>query len=279
MLSYQHIYHAGNHADVLKYIVLSELVAAMQIKATPMFMLDAFAGRGIYQLDSCEAQKNMEYQTGIARLWPVDQQHAPLGAKHWSGLIAEQNPDGGFLRLPGSSALLASLLRQSDQLACCDLHPQEIDFLRQFCRTKGHVAVHHRDAFDALKGLLPPKEKRGLVFLDPAYEQKDEYRRVGQAVTGIYPHFRAGVYVIWYPVLPAGRERELFTTLRHSGVRKILRIEMSGDFPAMQMQGSGMLIINPPFQAMQPLQDALAWTMAQLTGGKGALHFDWLVGE
>ncbi len=281
MLSYQHSYHAGNHADVLKHIMLGEVVAAMQKKNTAMFHFDAFASRGIYDLTSPEALKNREFDTGIGQLWPQRYQPHPAGVERWFKQIKHENNDGSYNRFPGSTALLASMLREQDRLAACDLHPQEFESLRQSFKSSRKLTLHKRDAFEALGALLPPKEKRGMVFLDPSYEDKAEYSNIAKAISTIYPHFRAGVYVIWYPLLPAARHNDLFRELKRSGIRKILRIELDcGDsFPEMQMSGSGLLIINPPWHAKQAMQASLNWINENLTQAKGNTYFGWLVGE
>ncbi|MBL1352658.1 MAG: 23S rRNA (adenine(2030)-N(6))-methyltransferase RlmJ [Zetaproteobacteria bacterium] len=279
MLSYQHSYHAGNHADILKHIILGDVVAGMQKKDTPMFMLDGFAGRGIYDLNAKDAQKKHEFDTGVARLWPIQEKKLPEGIQRWKALIESENPKGGFSRLPGSTAMLASMLRSTDRLAACDLHPQEFDALRQGFRAHRRFSFHKRDAYETLRAFLPPKEKRGLIFLDPSFEDKLEYQRVAEAIADIYPHFRAGVYVVWYPILPAGRESDLFRAFKKSEIRNILRIEMSGDFPDMQMQGSGMLIVNPPWHAQAQMKASLAWVHEHLLGKHGHSSIQWLVKE
>ena len=281
MLSYQHSYHAGNHADVLKHIILGDIVAGMQSKASPLFLFDAFASRGVYDLTGVEALKNREFDSGIGRLWPLRHEQLPAGVDRWFQLIARENPDDGFARFPGSTALLASMLRDSDRLAACDLHPQEFEGLRNSFRSSRKLALHKRDAFEALGALLPPKEKRGLVFLDPSYENKGEYKIVASAVEAAYARFRAGVYVIWYPLLPAGRHQDLLHALKRSGIPKILRVELDcgASFPDMQMSGSGLLIINPPWHAMDAMQESLRWISDHLPSDNGRDHFEWLVAE
>ncbi|MBL4775439.1 MAG: 23S rRNA (adenine(2030)-N(6))-methyltransferase RlmJ [Mariprofundus sp.] len=285
MLSYQHTYHAGNHADVLKYIILADIVSAMQKKITPMFLFDVFASRGIYDLTSPEALKNREFDTGIGKIWPSRHHNPPAGVKPWMQLIQHENNANTFKRLPGSTALLASMLRDIDRLAACDLHPQEFEGLRHsFASHSRHhrkISLHKRDAFEALGALLPPKEKRALIFIDPSYEQKDEYKKIVQAISTTYPRFSTGVYVVWYPLLPAQRHVELFNAFKRSGIRNILRVELDcrDSFPAMQMHGSGLLMINPPWHAQQAMQRSLHWINQTLTDGNGASHIDWLVGE
>ncbi|NWF37818.1 23S rRNA (adenine(2030)-N(6))-methyltransferase RlmJ [Mariprofundus sp. NF] len=281
MLSYQHSYHAGNHADVLKHIILGDVLAGMFNKEKPLFMLDAFASRGIYALDSEQALKNREFDSGIGKLWELRNYGNPQGVARWFKLIATENPEGGFNRFPGSTALLHNMARELDRLTACDLHPQEFDKLRESFQANRRFSLLKRDAFEALKALLPPKEKRGLIFLDPSYEIKEEYRAIAKAVTQAHRRFATGVYVIWYPLLPAERHLDLFRELKASGIRKILRVELDcGDcFPEMQMSGSGMLIVNPPWHAEQAMKDSLNWVCDHLTDGKGKKYFGWLVPE
>jgi len=281
MLSYQHSYHAGNHADVLKHVILGDIAAGMFNKDAPVFMLDAFASRGIYDLNAPEAQKNCEFETGIGKLWPLRHESSPVGIKRWFALIAAENSDDSCTRLPGSTALLHAMARESDRLAACDLHPQEFDGLRMAFQASRRFSLLKRDAFEALKALLPPKEKRGLIFLDPSYEVKEEYRLIAKAVAEAHRRFATGVYVIWYPLLPAERHLDLFKEIKRSGIRKILRVELdcADSFPDMQMHGSGMLIVNPPWHAEQAMQASLDWISEKLTGGIGHKHFGWLVPE
>ena len=281
MLSYQHSYHAGNHADALKHVVLLELLAAMQKKETPLFVLDGFAGRGLYELDSGEALKNREFDSGIGRLKKVNISDAPAGVRRWLQRIDELNDGGEIGRYPGSAALIRAALREQDRMAACEMHPEEFDRLRQNLTGSKQIALHKRDAYEALGALLPPREGRGLIFLDPAYELKDEYRRVAEAVAKAHGRFRAGVYAIWYPILPAGRHSELFGGLKRAGLRKIHRVELEGggSFGDMQMQGSGMLIVNPPWHSLDPIRASAAWLCKSLAGKNGRFRSDWLVPE
>jgi len=286
MLSYQHIYHAGNHADVVKHILLGDIATGMLRKDKPIFMLDAFASRGIYDLDAPEALKNREFETGVGRLWALHGQSVPAGVQRWFARIAAENSAGGFTRLPGSTALLQSMLRPGDRLAACDLHPQEFDALRRSFRHGRNCALHKRDAFEALKALLPPKEKRGLIFLDPSYEVKQEYADIASAVAAAYKNFTGGVYVIWYPLLPANRHLALFQGLKRAAIQNILRLEVDLDTGCiadcatsgidMQMYGSGLLVVNPPWHARQNMVDSLNW-LATTLGGTAAVS--WLTPE
>lgn len=284
MLSYQHSYHAGNHADALKHVVLGAVLSAMQKKDNPLFILDGFAGRGSYDLRSPEALKNHEFDTGIGRIWPHRNESMPAAAAHWLAAVQSVNNDDSCTTYPGSTGLLHHWLREQDRMAACEMHAQEFAALRVAIPTSRRLALHKRDAYEALGALLPPREKRGLVLLDPSYEDKGEYRRIARALTGALPHFRAGVWLIWYPLLPAGRQRELFRELEKSGLRKILRAEIdgrgafTGGNAPMQMQGSGMLIVNPPWQVDTAISEALLWLKARLCPA-GRTRCDWLVTE
>jgi len=278
MLSYQHTYHAGNHADVFKHIILSTVLAGMQHKETGIMLLDAFAGRGLYDLSSEHAEKTDEMQSGIAALWPL-KQSIPAPIRRWKQLIKSYNIHDALRYYPGSTALFASMKRPQDRLLACDLHPQEFTALRQNFPSQRGFSLHKKDAYEALRAFLPPKEKRGLVFLDPSFEDKSEYQRIADAVIQAYAHFRAGVFVIWYPLLPAQQELDMLHTFQDSGIRKILRLEASGNFPDMQMQGSGLLIINPPWHAEQAMQQALAWIQEAHLGAQGNTLYRWLVPE
>jgi len=282
MLSYQHIYHAGNHADVIKHILLGDIAAGMLRKDKPLFMLDAFASRGVYDLNAPEALKNREFETGVARIWPRRHDKAPAGVQRWLARLAAENSQGGFSRLPGSTALLLSMLRPADRMAACDLHPQEFDALRRSFQYHRNCALHQRDAFEALKALLPPKEKRGLVFLDPSYEVKQEYVDIACAVAAAHKRFAGGVYVIWYPLLPAKRHLTLFQELKRAAIANILRLEFDCSASCidsgidMQMRGSGLLVVNPPWHARQDMADSLNWLATALGG---AAHVSWLTPE
>jgi len=278
MLSYQHTYHAGNHADVFKHIMLSAVFAGMQHKEKGIMLLDGFAGRGVYDLSSEHAKKTHEMNSGIAAVWPMKPK-LPDPVQRWQQLIQSYNTHDALRYYPGSTALLAFMKRPQDRLLACDLHPQEFTALRQNFPSQRGFSLHKKDAYEALRAFLPPKEKRGLVFLDPSFEDKSEYQRIANAVIQAYAHFRAGVFVIWYPLLPAQHELEMLHTFQDSGIRKILRIEASGDFPSMQMQGSGLLIINPPWHAEQTMQQTLPWLKETLFGIQGRTMYRWLVPE
>jgi len=279
MLSYQHAYHAGNFADVHKHAVLCLLLEALRAKEKPYFVLDAFAGRGGYDLASQESAKTGEYHHGVEKVWP--ESDAPPSLSSYMAAVRQYNEDDGLKRYPGSPWLIRQLLRQQDRMALCELHPAEFDLLRSTIRSSRQVALHMRDGLDAMKGLLPPKERRGLLLIDPSYEVKSEYAGVAEAIVHAYRHWREGVYAVWYPLLAADNHDKLLNGLKHSGIRKILDSRLIVDSDrAPGMFGSGMVIINPPWKLEEQLKEVLPWLAGRLgRKGKGEFSVRWLVAE
>ncbi|MDT8376721.1 MAG: 23S rRNA (adenine(2030)-N(6))-methyltransferase RlmJ [Mariprofundaceae bacterium] len=279
MLSYQHSYHAGNFADVHKHSVLLLLLRALQAKEKPFFVLDAFAGRGLYQLGDAEAEKTGEYLQGIGRIW--QKPSLPDSMSDYMQAVRNVNSDLKLKQYPGSPLLIRSMIREQDRMAVCELHPAEFDALRQILYSEKRVALHKRDAVGGMKAMLPPKERRGLLLLDPAYEVKQEYESVPAAVVDAYRHWREGIYAIWYPLLTAGNHEKLRASLKRSGIRKMLDSQLMVDTPESGgMYGSGMIIINPPWRLKDQLEELLPWLAARLAGsGSAPSGVRWLVPE
>lgn len=279
MLSYQHIYHAGNFADVHKHAVLCLLLKALGAKEKPFFVLDAFAGRGGYELVSKESEKTGEYHQGIERIYAAGD--APPLMSGYLKAVKLFNADDRLQRYPGSPWLIRHLIREQDRMALCELHPQEFEALREVIRSRRGVALHKRDGLDAMKALLPPRERRGLLLIDPAYEVKSEYEAVADAVIHSCRHWREGVYAIWYPLLAAGNHEKLLAGLKRSGIRKILNCTLSVDAAdAGGMFGSGMIVINPPWKLNDELKSLMPWLLSQMQqDAKGDFLVRWLVPE
>ncbi|MDX1605939.1 MAG: 23S rRNA (adenine(2030)-N(6))-methyltransferase RlmJ [Candidatus Competibacterales bacterium] len=277
MLSYQHLYHAGNFADVHKHLALLLILQALQRKPAGLQVLDTHAGSGCYDLDAARALKTEEFRDGIARLWSSPE---PALADYLARVRAE-NPDGRLRVYPGSPLLVQSLLRTQDRLALCELHPGEYGALRRLMAGDSRVAVHRRDGFEALGALLPPRLTRGLVLIDPSYERKHEYDRVAASLIGACRRWPQGVYLAWYPLLAAGRHRHLLRTLQRSGLRAILVSELCVFRPdeAPGLYGSGLVLVHPPWQldrTLGALTEGLARCLAR---GTPRAHTDWLVAE
>ena len=279
MLSYQHSYHAGNFADVHKHLILSRLLEALHRKDKPFCYYETHAGRGRYDLSQTEAQKTAEYQQGIGRLW--QQVQMPDLARPYQATIQELNPQARLRYYPGSPAVARRWLREQDRMQLMELHPQEALALRELFRGDRQVGVHERDGFEGVLALAPPPEKRGLVLIDPSYELKEDYRQLPQWVGKLFQRWSSAICAIWYPLLPAGRHQLLLKGLEQSGLRKILVAELevsaAGD---AGMYGSGMAIINAPWQLERELEQLMPW-LVSLLGQESAARqrVTWLVPE
>lgn len=279
MLSYQHHYHAGNFADVHKHLALSLALRTLQRKSSALMIMDTHAGRGRYALTAPAAARTAEFRDGIGRLWAVTD--LPPALDDYLVQVRACNPADALRVYPGSPLIARALLRSQDRLVLCERHPAEYQALRDILGRDRQVAVHRRDGFEALAALLPPREKRGLVLIDPSYEVKSEYRRVVEALVEAHRRWPQGRFLVWYPLLPAASHRDLLRRLARSGIRRILQSELQVRAPqdAPGLYGSGLLLVNPPW----PLDDALA----ELTGvlaerlaqGESRAVTDWLVPE
>ena len=217
-MNYRHAYHAGNFADVLKHTVLLALIEAMQAKPTPFCYIDTHAGSGNYPLDGFEARKTGEHKDGIARLHPAEKV-PPLLQRWRASILGGDGNEQGLKHYPGSPLQVARLLRPDDSAQLCELHTEEAAKLRDLFRGNPQVHVHQRDGYEALKALLPPKEKRGLVLIDPPYEaQEAEYKLIEQALKSALLRWPTGIYAVWYPIKLRSQVQPFLRRLQHSGV-------------------------------------------------------------
>ncbi|HEY9197988.1 MAG TPA: 23S rRNA (adenine(2030)-N(6))-methyltransferase RlmJ [Gammaproteobacteria bacterium] len=281
MLSYRHIYHAGNFADVFKHVVLVQLLRALRRKDTPFCVLDTHAGIGRYDLNADEAQKNREFAAGVLRV--LDCADRPGAVEDYLALVRAENADAQILtHYPGSPRLIRALLRPQDRLILSELHKADHAQLRQLFAGDAQVGVHLQDAYQGLKAFLPPKEKRGLVLIDPPYERKDEYERVAEHLELAYRRWPTGVYAIWYPVLSRSLVTRFHQHISATGIRKILCAELcvEDDTDRARFSGSGLLIVNPPWPLQDEIAALLPWLWECLApDGRGATRVDWLVSE
>ncbi len=281
-MNYRHAFHAGNHADVLKHVVLLALCDALAAKPAACFALDTHAGRGLYLLDGDQATRTGEALEGIARLG--DGSGAPAPVRRYLAAVDACRRQHGPAAYPGSPWLLAHALREQDTIACCELQPEEAAALKQALRGERRMAVHQRDGYAAMRALLPPRigqarYARGLVLMDPPYErQLDEFDEVLAALGEGLRRWPQGCFALWYPIK---QRRSLQHFLRRAAAldaRSALACELlvrSDDSP-LRMNGSGMLLLNPPWRIEQALEPALAHLHARL-GHTGAGHdLRWL---
>jgi len=285
MLSYLHGFHAGNFADVHKHLLLCLLLQALNRKSKPWSYLETHSGSALYDFEDSRALKTAEFRDGIARLW--EREALPEALAPYLEQVRQQNPDGRLRYYPGSPTLAAGMARADDRIRLMELHPNEVVALKQLFRNDERVAVHHRDGYEGVLSLLPPTPKRGLVLVDPAYEVKEEYRQVVGFIAKAMKRWPTGIYAIWYPLLTANRWQQLLEGLRRSGIRAILRAELAIAEAGAEhgMYGSGMLIINPPWQLDQQLATLLPELLALLeptapgTKPRGSTLVEWLVEE
>ena len=260
MLSYQHDYHAGNHADVLKHAVLALVIRALQKKETPLRVIDAHAGSAVYDLAAPEARRTREADGGIRRLLAAGAA-APEGLRDYLAAVQAVNRPGADLRFyPGSPELARRLLRPGDHLELLELHPAALARLhRQYGRDR-QVHVHDRDAFEGLPALVPPKERRGVVLVDPAYELKDDFPRVVDLLVRCHRRWPTGVYLAWYPLIRHPLAERFPAKVRATGLPKLLQAELQVEVDAFDgMRGSGLVIVNPPFGLEDALNALLPW--------------------
>ena len=279
MLSYRHAFHAGNFADVLKHTVLVSLVQSLCRKEKPFFYLDTHSGIGRYDLSAAIAEKTGEWRAGIGRLWQCDT--VPTSVAIYLEAVRALNASGKLKDYPGSPRVVRQLLRTKDRMWLCERHPRDIETLKaEFMRDK-QVKVAFEDGFQAVKAQLPPKERRGLVLIDPSYEIKSDYKKVVEVMKQGYRRFATGLYAIWYPVVNRQTVDRLWKDVTASGVERAIVAEQS-ILPdgAGGMTGSGMIVINPPWQFDEQMAEVLPWLNNQLSDeGEGSFQLEWLVGS
>ncbi len=260
-MNYRHAFHAGNFGDCLKHALLLWLLDALARKPAPFFVLDTHAGAGRYDLSGAPGERTGEWRAGIGRL--LDDPPEALAA-----YVSQVRTLGLY---PGSPELIAARLRRGDRLAACELHPVEAVALRALFARNQQVAVHVRDGWEAIGALLPPKERRGLVLIDPPYEREDEFASLASGLRKGYGRFATGVFAAWYPIKHRAPVRAFHADIQESGIRDVVAAELylrEPEDPA-RLNGCGLLVVNPPFRfetEAPPILDALR----ERLGGTGA---------
>ena len=281
-VNYRHAFHAGNFGDVLKHIVLVALLERMTQKAKPLFFLDTHAGRGRYDLDAPAVARSREADRGIRRLSAAPD--LPPLARRYVELVRDFDAaNSSRIRFyPGSPRFAARLLRDTDRAALCELEAGEAEALRREFADDERFSVHRRDGYEALKGLLPPAERRGLVLVDPPYEtRQEELRKVTDALVAAYGRWPQGVYVAWYPIKRAAPIGAMHRSLVARGLPSLLAVELSihPEDNDAGMNGSGMLLVNPPWRIEEELAGTLPVVHAALAGqGAGGTRIERLAG-
>ncbi len=262
-MNYRHAFHAGNHGDCLKHALLLLLLDALRRKHTPFAVLDTHAGRGRYDLSAEEAQRTGEWRRGAGRLLGVTE--GPLAA-FVAALHAQDFPRS----YPGSPALIRAALRPQDRLIAVELHPEDHAALRAEFARDTQVAVHRRDGYGAIRAFTPFHEKRGLIFIDPPFEAEDESARLIAAIVEAHRRFRTGIIAAWYPIKHRAPVREFHTALIEAGLRDMVAAEIFLREPTdpQRLNGSGLLIVNPPWQFEAQAAPILAALLDRLSDGE-----------
>lgn len=277
MLSYRHAFHAGNHADVLKHIVLIECLSLLKRKEKGFLAVDTHAGAGGYALEAGYAAQNKEWSGGIERLKAFGEEPRPEAVGAYLSLVSGYARDNAG-DYPGSPAIIAGQLRPQDRAVFCELHPTDHGMLDSRFSDDKLVRVRRGDGYAALKGLLPPPTRRGLVFIDPSYELSEDYAKAHAAMQEILRRFATGVAALWYPLLEREEAQELPSALDGLGAEKTLRVELRLEDPVpgeRGMAGSGLYILNPPW----PLGDRLKETLPYLARALGSIAADPVIIE
>ncbi len=283
-MNYRHAFHAGNFADVFKHAVLVGLLEALKQKPTPFCYVDTHAGSGRYDLHGEEALKTREARDGILRL--LDATRLPASLHIYLNLVRalnSQRPAHDLALYPGSPLIAALLMRDGDRAQLCELQADEAAKLRELFRGDARVAVHERDGYAALKALLPPKEKRGLVLIDPPFEAQDaEFHTIEAALATAQARWSNGIYAVWYPIKLREHVAPFHRRLATSGLRKVLVAELllHPDNSALRLNGCGMLIVNAPWKFDRLLQELMPLLAQHLAQSRFTRHrIEWLAGE
>ncbi|HXX50267.1 MAG TPA: 23S rRNA (adenine(2030)-N(6))-methyltransferase RlmJ [Xanthobacteraceae bacterium] len=285
-MNYQHAFHAGNFADVHKHVVLTRIVDYLRAKPAAFRVIDTHAGAGRYDLAGPEAARAGEWRNGIARVFPLrrsgagaaDNAQALLAP--YLDIVASLNRDGELRLYPGSPLIAKSLLRSQDRLIACELEPRAATSLKAALRGDPRAKVLAIDGWVALNANVPPKERRGLVLIDPPYEESDDFHCLSAAFAQAHRKWPTGLYLLWYPIKTREAADALARRLRRLGVAKVMRCELSVGEPRPDsgLVGSGLILANPPYPLERELQILLP-ALTRLFGQGGSYRIDWLAGE
>ena len=286
-MNYRHAFHAGNFADVHKHVVLTRILHYLREKQAAFRVVDTHAGAGLYDLTGREAQRSGEWRDGIARLMAASL--APDAAAliaPYREAVAALNTADRLVRYPGSPALARAFLRPQDRLIACELEPQAAAALARNLHGDPRIKTIAIDGWSALSAYLPPKERRGLVLIDPPFEEEREFVRLADGLAQAHRKWATGIYMIWYPIKGRTQPDALAKRLRRFGIAKVLRSELivAPLSDPSRLNGSGLIVINPPWTLEKELAVLLPALLHMLrredqTGFKGNYRLDWLAGE
>jgi len=282
-MNYRHAFHAGNFADVVKHLILVRIISYMMRKDQAFRVIDTHAGVGLYDLWGDAAERTGEWRDGIARL--IDRQLPEQAAaliEPYLLAIKAQNPDGGLRFYPGSPLIARAMLRPHDRLMALELHPQDAVLLKENFAGDIQTRITEIDGWAAMGTHLPPKEKRGLVLVDPPFEQKGEFSRMVQSLEKAHKRWPGGTYAYWYPIKDPADIAAYIKALKSTGIPKILRIELTIRQPSTppRLHGTGMIVVNPPYVLEEEMKILLPFLADILADeNRGRFRIEWVTPE
>ncbi len=264
-MNYRHGYHAGSFTDVFKHAILVSLIKSLLQKDTPLCYLDTHAGAGFYDLFSETAKKSKEFASGIAKIF--HEQNPPASLKPYLSCVQRINTRlshsvvSSLRYYPGSPSIIRYFLRAQDRMVLTELHPQECLVLKNEFAAKKQASVHLLDGYQGLKAFLPPKERRGLILIDPPYERPNELAHIISVLPTVLKRFSTGVYAIWYPIKDRPTIDQFHRALKETIQQPLLITELSiyPENSPLHLNGSGIAIINPPWQLDKQILEYLPW--------------------
>lgn len=280
MLSYRHSYHAGNFADVLKHTVMTSILDYLLQKDKAFCYLDTHSGCGAYQLDSAQSLKTGEFNNGIGALWNL--QDLPVPVARYLDQVKAFNGEGALLSYPGSPMICNQMRRDEDRMFLFELHSNEFTNMRGNFSGDRSIKMSNTDGLQGLIANMPPKERRGLVLIDPSYEIKTEYDEVVETLIAAHRRFATGTYALWYPVVKRVLITKMERALKASGIKNIQLFELGieTDREERGMTSSGMIVINAPWTLKAEMQQSLPFLADSLgLNGEGFYRIETLVSE
>jgi 23S rRNA (adenine2030-N6)-methyltransferase len=280
-MNYRHAFHAGGFVDVMKHITLTRLIEYLKLKPAAFRMIDTHAGIGRYSLTGDEAKRNPEWMDGIAKLLKAElKEPAKTLVQPYLDAVMSENRNGTLARYPGSPLLARRLFRPQDRLSALELHPADYRKLRDLFEGDIQARITELDGWLALGAYVPPKEKRGLVLIDPPFEEPGEWQRMVEGLARAHKKWATGLYALWYPLKEPREVNGFIADLKATGIKKMLRAELTVS-PAVagNLYGTGMIVVNPPYTLEGELNVVLPVLAKVLEQGRGGHRVEWIRGE
>ncbi len=281
IMNYRHIYHAGNFADVFKHIVLILTADYLRKKDKPFFALDTHAGLGKYDLYSEQALKTGEAAQGVARLYGTDHKKLPPLIRRYFSFFPRYNRDRDLRTYPGSPLILRDTLREQDRLVANELHPDDYKALRNTLGGDDRIRVIQEDAYQTLKAMLPPPERRGLVLIDPPFEARNEFETMVTGLEEAHRRWATGIYLLWYPIKDRAAVDTFHQAVKDLAIPDCKALDFILNEPKEEggLFGCGLLTVNAPWTLTDDLNAVMPWLIENLTQGQGRFEVTVLTGE